>query len=61
VSGLPEKLRQLCELASKEYDSEKLLALLAEINRLSEEYAAKLKNKQRDRQRQMCRDSRKCA
>jgi hypothetical protein len=61
VSGLPEKLRQLCELASKEHDPENLLALLAEINRLSEEYAAKVKNKRTDRQRQMYRDSHKCA
>ena len=35
---LPEELRQLCELASKEMDTEKLFALVAEINRLSQEY-----------------------
>jgi hypothetical protein len=34
VSELPEELRQLCALASKEMDSEKLFALVAEINRL---------------------------
>ena len=28
---LPEELRQLCELASKEMDTEKLFALVAEI------------------------------
>ena len=35
---LPEELRQLCELASKEMDTEKLFALVAEINRLFQEY-----------------------
>jgi hypothetical protein len=34
VSGIPEELRQLCELASKEMDPEKLFALLAEIDRM---------------------------
>jgi hypothetical protein len=34
VSGLPEQLRQLCELASKETDHKKLFALVAEIDRL---------------------------
>jgi hypothetical protein len=38
VSGLPEQLRQLCELASKEMDAEKLFALLAEIDRLFREW-----------------------
>ena len=33
---LPEELRQLCELASKEMDTEK--PLVAEINRLFQEY-----------------------
>jgi hypothetical protein len=32
----PERWRQLCELASKEPDSKKLLALVEEINRLLE-------------------------
>ena len=31
-----ERWRQLCELASKEQDSKKLLALVEEINRLLE-------------------------
>jgi len=44
VLELPEELRQLCELASKEMDTEKLFALAAEINRLFQEY--KRKNKQ---------------
>jgi hypothetical protein len=35
---LPEELRQLCEVASKEMDPEKLFALVAEINRLFQEY-----------------------
>ncbi len=39
---LPEELR-LCELASKEMDTEKLFALVAEINRLFQENE---KNKQ---------------
>jgi len=38
VLQLPEELRQLCELASKEMDTEKLFALVAEINRLFQEY-----------------------
>ncbi len=38
---LPEELRQLCELASKETDTEKLFALVAEINRLLQEYEKK--------------------
>jgi len=41
VLQLPEELRQLCELASKEMDTEKLFALVAEINRLSQEYEKK--------------------
>jgi hypothetical protein len=41
VLRLPERLRQLCELASKERDSEKLFALVAEINRLFQEYEKK--------------------
>ena len=45
---LPEELRQLCELAScelasKEMDTEKLFALVAEINRLFQEYEKKNK------------------
>jgi hypothetical protein len=32
----PQRWRQLCELASKEQDSKKLLALVEEINRLLE-------------------------
>ena len=40
---LPEELRQLCELASKEMDTERLFALVAEINRLSQEYEKKNK------------------
>ena len=40
---LPEELRQLCELASKEMDTEKLFALVAEISRLFQENE---KNKQ---------------
>ena len=40
---LPEELRQLCELASKQMDTEKLFALVAEINRLSQEYEKKNK------------------
>ena len=43
MSGLPEKLRQLCELASKETDPEKLFALVAEIDRLFREYEQKQK------------------
>jgi len=43
VLQLPEELRQLCELASKEMDTEKLFALVAEINRLSQEYEKKNK------------------
>ena len=35
---LTEELRQLCRLASKEIDSEKLYALVSEINRLFQEY-----------------------
>jgi hypothetical protein len=46
VSELPERLRQLCELASKEHDSEKLLALVAEINCLFQEYDKAEKNHQ---------------
>jgi hypothetical protein len=38
VLELPEELRQLCALASKEKDSEKLVALVKEINRLFQEY-----------------------
>ena len=38
---LPEELRQLRELASKETDTEKLFALVAEINRLLQEYEKK--------------------
>jgi hypothetical protein len=38
VSGLPEQLRQLCELASKETDHKKLFALVAEIDRLFQEW-----------------------
>jgi hypothetical protein len=34
VSRLSEKVRQLCELASKEMNPEKLFALVAEIDRL---------------------------
>ena len=34
MSGLPEQLRQLCELASKETDHKKLFAFVAEIDRL---------------------------
>ncbi len=44
VLELPEELRQLCELASKEMDTEKLFALVAEINRLFQE--DEMKNKQ---------------
>ena len=40
---LPEELRQLCELASNEMDTEKLFALVAEINRLLQEYEKKNK------------------
>jgi hypothetical protein len=43
VLELPEELRQLCELASKEMDTEKLFALVAEINRLFQEYEKKNK------------------
>jgi len=43
VLQLPEELRQLCELASKQMDTEKLFALVAEINRLSQEYEKKNK------------------
>jgi hypothetical protein len=46
VLRLPERLRQLCELASKEYDSEKLFALVAEIDRLFQEYDKAEKNDQ---------------
>ena len=35
---LPEELRRLCALASKEMDPEKLFALAAEITRLFNEY-----------------------
>ena len=38
VSGLPEQLRQLCELASKETDRKKLFALVAEIDRLFQKW-----------------------
>lgn len=34
---------ELCELASKELDSEKLMTLVAEINRLMEEKNRKLR------------------
>jgi len=44
VLQLPEELRQLFELASKEIDTEKLFALVAEINRLFQE--DEMKNKQ---------------
>jgi hypothetical protein len=37
VVSLPEELRRLCELASKEMDPEKLLALVQEIDRLYQE------------------------
>ena len=39
--SLPEELRRLCELASKEMDPEKLLALVEEINRQFQEYEQK--------------------
>lgn len=38
-----EKWMELCELASKELDSEKLMTLVAEINRLMEEKNRKLR------------------
>jgi hypothetical protein len=41
VVSLPEELRRLCELASKEMDPEKLLALVQEIDRLFQEYERK--------------------
>jgi hypothetical protein len=40
-----ERWFQLCELAAKEQDSEKLLALVFEINRLLEEKEHRLKSK----------------
>jgi len=39
-----EQWRQLCELAALEQDSEKLLALVKEINRLLEEKEARLRS-----------------
>ena len=39
--SLPEELRRLCELASKEMDSERLLALVQEIDRVFQEYERK--------------------
>jgi hypothetical protein len=41
VLNLPEQLRRLCELASKEVDPEKLLALVTEIDRVCQEYEQK--------------------
>jgi hypothetical protein len=41
VLTLPDELRRLCELASKEMDPEKLLALVTEIDRLLQEYEQK--------------------
>ena len=41
--GVARRVAQLCELASKEMDTEKLFALVAEINRLFQENE---KNKQ---------------
>jgi hypothetical protein len=41
VLSLPEELRRLCELASKEMNPEKLLALVQEIDRLFQEYEQK--------------------
>ena len=42
--GVARRVAQLCELASKEMDTEKLFALVAEINRLFQE--DEMKNKQ---------------
>ena len=39
-----EQWRRLCELAAIEQDSEKLLALVKEINRLFEEKEARLRS-----------------
>ena len=44
---LSEELRQLCALASKEKDTEKLLALVQEINRLFQEYEKQRKQMNR--------------
>jgi hypothetical protein len=41
VMSLPEELRHLCELASREMNPEKLLALVQEIDRLFHEYERK--------------------
>jgi hypothetical protein len=41
VLRFSEELRQLCELASKEMDPEKLLTLVKEIDRLFQEYEQK--------------------
>jgi hypothetical protein len=41
VVTLPEELWRLCELASREMDPEKLLALVREIDRLFQEYEQK--------------------
>lgn len=40
-----EHWEELCALAAKEQDSEKLMALIKEINRLLEEKEQRLKNK----------------
>jgi hypothetical protein len=51
VSELPEELRQLCALASKEMDSEKLFALVAEINRLFKECERNMTKEKQSRMR----------
>ena len=43
-----EEWMRLCEMAANEQDSEKLLALVKEINRLLEEKEARLRSKRND-------------
>jgi len=58
VSGLPEELRQLCELASKETDAEKLFAIVSEIDRLFREWKhARTTKRQRLRVPRRCNES----
>jgi len=43
-----ERWQELCELAEKEQDPDKLIALVKEINRLLEEKQARLTHKPKD-------------
>ena len=55
-SGTTERWYVLCQLASVEQDSDKLIALIKEINRLLDEKEQRLKKVQRSE----CGQSREC-